>query len=67
MLTVLMEMKNSHSLSFGGEMSRNANTVQHANGFHGFVGTVDGCHIPIERPREDEHTYVNRKASTRVS
>ena len=38
-----------------------ANAVQQAKGFYGFVGAVDGCHIPIERPREDEHTYVNRK------
>ena len=25
------------------------------------MGAVDACHIPIERPRENEHAFVNRK------
>ena len=38
-----------------------SDTVHREKGFRGFVGAVDGCHIPIERPRDNEHAYVNRK------
>ena len=30
-------------------------------GFPGVIGLVDGTHIPIIAPSEDEHLYVNRK------
>lgn len=30
-------------------------------GFPGAIGAVDGCHIQISRPSENEHAYVNRK------
>ena len=30
-------------------------------GFPGAIGAVDGCHIRIPRPSENEHAYVNRK------
>ena len=35
--------------------------VMRSEGFRGFVGAVDGCHMPVERPREDEHVFVNRR------
>ena len=40
---------------------RSADAVLNAKWFFEFVGAVDGCHIPIERPREDKYVYVNRK------
>ena len=27
----------------------------------GVIGTIDGTHIPIIAPSEDEHLFINRK------
>ena len=30
-------------------------------GFPGVIGCIDGTHIPIIAPSEDEYMYINRK------
>ena len=29
--------------------------------FPGIIGAIDGSHVPIIAPKEDEHLFVNRK------
>lgn len=38
-----------------------SNGFARSTGLRGIIGAVDGCHIPIPRPSENEHAYVNRK------
>lgn len=30
-------------------------------GFPGCIGAIDGTHVPILKPKENEHLYINRK------
>ena len=61
-VTVLINIRDSLIRFPSAERCRvSSDAVLATKGFSGFVGAVDGCHIPIERPREDEHAYINRK------
>jgi len=57
--------------SLSGEFVKFPEIIEHQNkvkadfanysGFPGVIGAIDGTHIAIKRPRQDEHIYVNRK------
>ena len=47
-------------IKFGG-LFEVSDRFQADTGIRGIVGAVDGCHIPIPRPSQNEHAYVNRK------
>jgi hypothetical protein len=32
-----------------------------AGGLPDVIGAIDGCHIPIKTPRENDSEYINRK------
>ena len=32
-----------------------------ADGLPDVIGAIDGCHIPIKAPRENDSEYINRK------
>ena len=59
---VLIDMKGTFINFPGAERCQaSSNAVLQSTCFRGFVGAVDGCHIPIEKSRENEHAFVNRK------
>lgn len=36
-----------------------SNEFKEKNGLHGVIGAIGGLHIPIKRPQQDSHFYVN--------
>ena len=36
-------------------------------GIHGIIGAIDGTHIQIARPKENEHLFLNRKLKHSMS
>lgn len=43
------------------EKSKISNYFETKKGFKNCIGAIDGCHITINRPLENEDSYVNRK------
>ena len=37
------------------------NQFKAKKGLPGVIGAIDGCHIPMKAPRENENEYINRK------
>ena len=47
----------------GSEIIRAIQKFGHMKGFPRVIGALDGTHIPIKAPADDDPIYVNRKIS----
>lgn len=43
------------------QMVRNAEAFSKNNGIPGAIGAIDGSHIEIQKPKENQDSYINRK------